>query len=104
MKHFVVMIEYTVPAEQLLDIVAEHREFLTKGYEEGLLLLSGPRNPRTGAIAIARAESIETVEQFFLHDTYHTKGVAEHHFIEFQPVLKQDFLKDWVEGSQYQDE
>ncbi len=48
MKHFLVDIHYLVPVEQLADILPDHRAFLQTGYTLGLLLFSGPKEPRTG--------------------------------------------------------
>ena len=44
-KCFLIEITYRVPADQLGDIVEEHRAFLRSGYEQGILLLSGPQQP-----------------------------------------------------------
>jgi uncharacterized protein YciI len=96
MKHFIVEIKYKVPFEQLSGIIDEHRSFLDTGYKNKLLLCSGPQNPKTGGIVIARAESENEIKRFFENDPYHTKDVAEHKFTEFTPVKYQEFLKDWI--------
>jgi uncharacterized protein YciI len=98
MKHFVVDIHYLVPVEQLADILPAHRAFLQTGYEKGILLLSGPKEPRTGGLVVARSESLEALQVFFSHDPYHLKNVATHSFTEFNPVLRQSWLDDWVIG------
>jgi uncharacterized protein YciI len=98
MKHFVVDIHYLVPVEQLADILPAHRAFLQTGYNKGILLLSGPKEPRTGGLVIARSESLEEIQDFFSHDPYHLNNVATHSFIEFNPVLRQTWLDDWVIG------
>jgi len=61
-----------------------------------MLLFSGPKIPRTGGIIVARAESAEQLVEFFSQDPYQKKGAATYQFTEFNPVLKQDFLADWV--------
>jgi len=98
MKHFVVDIHYLVPVEQLADILPAHRAFLQTGYDKGILLLSGPKEPRTGGLAIARSEALEDLQNFFANDPYHLKNVATHSFTEFNPVLRQTWLEDWVKG------
>jgi len=98
MKHFVVDIHYLVPVEQLADILPDHRAFLQTGYDKGILLLSGPKEPRTGGLVIARSESLECIQDFFSHDPYHLNNVATHSFTEFNPVLRQTWLDDWVKG------
>jgi len=96
MKHFVVEINYTVPAEQLGDVTNQHRAFLQGGYDRGWLLCSGPRAPRTGGIVVTRAPSLEELQSFFNNDPYNLKGMATYNFIEFQPVKYNPLLESWV--------
>ena len=96
MKHFIVEITYLVAAEQLAEIVTEHRAFLQTGYDAGRLLFSGPQTPRVGGIVVARAESLEEIQQFFKDDPYQKKGVASYRFIEFSPVKFQPFMESWL--------
>ncbi len=61
MKHFVISVTYTAPIEKIEEIRPSHRSFLQIGYDIGFILCSGPRNPMTGGIIIARAESKEEI-------------------------------------------
>ena len=99
MKHFIVEITYTASPEEIAGVLVAHRAFLQTGYERGWLLLSGPLNPKTGGIVVARAPSLAELQAFFSSDPYHLSGVAEHHFIEFDPVKRQPWLEGWVSGS-----
>jgi uncharacterized protein YciI len=96
LKSFIVEVTYRIPADQLGEIRTEHRAFLRTGYERGWLLCSGPTPEGTGGMVVARAPSLEDLKQFFMDDPYHLKGVAEHRFVEFNPVLYQDFIKGWI--------
>ncbi len=98
MQHFIVIITYRVPAEQLGEATAEHRAYLAQGYQDRRLLMSGPEVPRTGGIVVARAESRAALEAFFAQDPYAVRGVADYAFIEFNPVFFQDFLAGWTAG------
>lgn len=98
MKHFIVKINYAVPLDQIAQVRPEHREFLQVGYDRGLLLMSGPLNPPTGGIAVARAESLEEVQAFFAQDPYNLKGMTTYGFVEFDPVKRQPFLEEWITG------
>ncbi len=99
MKHFIIEITYRVPADELGDATAQHREYLQAGYEGGMLLFSGPQVPRVGGILVARAESLEEIQRFFSSDPYQVNGLADYRFVEFNPVFAQDFIKPWVVGS-----
>ena len=96
MKHFIVKIKYTAPISEIEKVVAEHREFLQTGYDNEMLLCSGPIEPRTGGIIIARAESLNVLQEFFIHDPYNINQVADYKFIEFNPVKSQEFLIPWL--------
>jgi len=95
MKHFIIIITYTAPFEEINKILASHREFLQNGYDSNRILMSGPQNPKTGGIVIARGESEENLLNFFSNDPYKLNQVAEYRFIEFNPVKHQPFLTDW---------
>jgi uncharacterized protein YciI len=99
MKHFLIDIVFTVPMDQVEKVVPAHREFLQQGYDRQLLLMSGPKSPRTGGIVIGRAETLEAIQAFFHDDPYATAGVAKHHFTEFLPVKRQSFVEGWVNGA-----
>ena len=96
MRHFVVEIIYTAPIEKIEELTPIHREFLQTGYKNGILLVSGPKVPRTGGIVIARGNSMEEVSEFFKNDPYALNNAAEYQFIEFNAKSHQAFLKDWL--------
>ena len=96
MKHFIVEINYTIPAEQLGEVTNQHRAFLQGGYDQGWLLYSGPRVPRTGGIVLARAPSLADLQDFFKNDPYVLNNIATYQFVEFQPVKYNPILEGWV--------
>lgn len=96
MKHFVVFIHYDVPLEKIDSIVQDHRNFLQQGYESGMLLMSGPLNPRNGGLVVCRATDAQEVISFFENDPYHLNNFAHYEIVEFNPVKHQSFLQDWV--------
>ncbi len=96
MKHFIIIIHYIESVEKINDIRPRHREFLEKGYKDGIVLYSGPQVPRKGGLIAARGKSADEVKAFFSNDPYQKENAAEYEFIEFEPVHYQQFLKDWV--------
>ena len=96
MKHFLIEIEYTAPHEIINMIVDEHRTFLQTGYDLGWLLMSGPKNPKTGGLVIARAPSMQRIQEFFFEDPYRKHNAATYRFVEFDPVKQQSFMQEWV--------
>ncbi|MFA7418191.1 MAG: YciI family protein [Melioribacteraceae bacterium] len=97
MRHFIVEIIYKAPIEKIEELTPIHREFLQTGYKAGMLLVSGPKVPRTGGIVIAKAKSMEELAEFFKNDPYAVNYAADYSFIEFNPKSHQKILKDWLE-------
>jgi uncharacterized protein YciI len=95
-RHFIIELTYTVPFQQLADTLPDHRRFLRAGYEQGLVLFSGPQEPKVGGIIVARMPSLEALQQFFAADPFQQRGLATYRFIEFEPLHRQSFLEDWV--------
>jgi uncharacterized protein YciI len=96
MKHCIVEITYTAPMEKIDETVAEHRKYLQIGYDQGMLLCSGPMTPRTGGVVVARSESIDDIKNYFANDPYCLRNFATYRFIEFSPVKHQPLLQEWV--------
>lgn len=98
MKHFLIEITYLAPIEAIDAALTDHRAFLQVGYDEGLLLCSGPLEPRTGGILIARAENKAAIEAFLRNDPFKLRNMAGYRIAEFNPVKHQPWLGDWVAG------
>jgi len=96
MRHFIIEINYLAPLEEIAAVLSDHRAFLETGYRRGLLLFSGPQKPKTGGIVVAKAPSLEDIQQFFTGDPYRIKNLAAYRFIEFEPVKSQPFLENWI--------
>jgi len=96
MKHFLVEVTYAVPMDRILESRTEHREYLKTGYQRKWLLFSGAQSCKKGGVVIARAPSLEELQAFFKEDPYWVKGLATYRFLEFEPAMSQDFMKEWL--------
>lgn len=97
MKHFLIEVTYLVPHEQMLVVRPEHRAYLQTGYDSGIVLVSGAQTSGKGGVVIARAESQLEVEEFFKHDPYALKQIAEFRIVEFDPASWQSILNEWIQ-------
>lgn len=97
MKYFMIEITYTAPIEKIDASMQLHRSFLQTGYDQNLLLMSGPQNPRSGGIILARAKSLADLKAFFKNDPYLQNSLAEYRFVEFSPVKHAALVDPWIE-------
>jgi uncharacterized protein YciI len=95
MKHFVVEATYCAPIERVREAYPRHRAWLQKGYDLGLFLCSGPKNPPGGGYLVARAESVEVLKTMFEEEPLNLERLAIFTFTEFVPVKRQACTEDW---------
>jgi uncharacterized protein YciI len=76
---------YKKSLEDVEQFLKEHRDFLQKYYDKGLLLTSGPKKPRDGGIIIAFSDK-KTIESVIQSDPFYREGIAEYRIFEFEPV------------------
>jgi uncharacterized protein YciI len=102
MKHFFLEGQHLVPFEQRdPEIIAAHRRFLQEGYDKGRFLMSGPSVPPTGGVLVARAESLEELNEFLAEEPFcKAKLMRFSKIIEFDPVQHQPVLSEWFAGTQ----
>ena len=93
---FIIQLTYKVPIAEVDHYLSAHREHLEYYYRQGLLLASGPMNPRTGGIIIATGKDKSAVEAFINKDPFHLAEIAEYQITEFSPVKHSDALKDII--------
>jgi uncharacterized damage-inducible protein DinB/uncharacterized protein YciI len=95
-KHFVIASDYLAPLTEIDRLLAEHRAHLGTGYARGLLLASGPQNPRIGGMILARAHERAELELFLAEDPFAKAGIARYHLVEFDPVKRSDAFTAWI--------
>lgn len=95
MKHFLVEATYCVPFETVREAIPRHRAWLQKGYDLGLFLCSGPKEPPTGGYLVARAASADTLRALFDEEPFNQAGLATYAFTEFHPVKRQPWTEQW---------
>ena len=95
-KHFVIASDYLAPLLEIDKLLAEHRAHLGTGYARGLLLASGPQEPRSGGMILARAREKAELERFLADDPFAKAGIARYHLVEFQPVKQSDAFAAWA--------
>ena len=96
MKHFLLEGEHLVPFSELGGLVPEHHAFLQKGYDAGHFLLSGPQIPPHGGFLVARAESLEALNELLAEEPFVKAGKMRFKRItEFSAAQSQPCLQAW---------
>jgi uncharacterized protein YciI len=98
-KHFIVEATYRAPIERVRAAYARHRAWLQKGYDLGLFLCSGPKDPPVGGYLVARADSVGALKTMFEEEPLNVEKLATFTFTEFEPVKRQPWTEEWFGGN-----
>lgn len=90
---FIIQLTYTRPLAEVDQLLDDHKLFLEKYYAEGIFILSGRKQPRTGGVILARAESIAAIEKIIAEDPFNQHGLAEYSITEFLPTMSNETLQ-----------
>ena len=96
----VLLLKYIKPMEEVERLTPAHREFLKRYYDAGKLIVSGPREPRTGGVILANVASEVEAMKIIVEDPFFTEKVAEYEVIRFNPLNHDPRFAPFVEGAQ----
>lgn len=83
---FLLVSRYTAPPERVEELVPEHRAYLQRLQDDGLLVVSGRRSPWTGGVIVLRGTR-EQVDAAVAADPFTREGVAETDVVAFEPLF-----------------
>jgi len=84
---FIIQLTYKVPLAEVDQYLEEHKLFLKKYYAQGVILLSGRKQPRNGGIILAQAENMSGIHNIIGEDPFYRNGIAEYQVTEFLPSM-----------------
>jgi uncharacterized protein YciI len=91
----IALIRYRRPLDEVLTVLEEHRAYLRGLQAEGLLLASGPMEPRSGGAILLRVPDDDvhaTLDRIRDGDPYVRTGMAQYELIPWAPVTGKDAL------------
>lgn len=97
---FIVQLTYKVEISEVEKYLQAHREFLEYYYKLGLILASGPMNPRKGGVILALTKDKEYLESILRKDPYYLAEIADYQLIEFTPVKHRDEIKSLIKEAE----
>lgn len=84
---YIINIHYLVSLKEVDLVLDEHRKFLKVNYQNGIFLLSGPKNPRNGGIILAKGIGKAELELIMRTDPFIQNRIATYDIIEFNPNM-----------------
>ena len=82
---FIVILRYKASLAAIDQAAPAHREWVAQGYAEGVFLLSGPQNPRTGGAILAHGLSRTELDARLAQDPFNKGHLADYEIIELTP-------------------
>lgn len=94
---FIISLTYKAPLSEVERLIPEHNDFLEKYYRQGKFIASGRKEPRTGGIILANADSRDQVMNMITEDLFHIHRIADYNVTEFLPSKYNDNFKFFIE-------
>ena len=91
----IAIIRYRRPLEEVIEVTEQHRAYLKTLKDEGVLLASGPMDPRSGGILLLNVPDdavAQTLERVRDGDPYVTFGLAQYELIPWVVGIGKDDL------------
>ena len=89
------ILRYRRPLEDVLTVLDAHRAYLRTLQERGLLLASGPMDPRHGGLLLLRVPDDrvhETLDRIRDDDPFTAAGMAQYELLPWAPTIGQEAL------------
>jgi uncharacterized protein YciI len=97
----IALIRYRRPLEEVLEVTEQHRSYLKELKDEGLLVASGPMDPRAGGILLLNVpddDIIGSLDRVRDGDPYVTFGLAQYELIPWNVGIGKDDLDRLARG------
>src|ERR1044072_9219508 len=89
-------LRYRRPLEEVLKVSDAHRAYLLGLKERGILLASGPLDPRSGGallLRVANEDAITALDRIRDEDPYTKAGMAQYELLPWAPNIGLDALE-----------
>ena len=95
MTYALAILRYRKPLDEVLKIVDQHRAYLRTLKDRGLLLVSGPLDPRTGGVLLLRVpdNSVQaSLDRIRDDDPFTKAGMAQYELMPWSPTIGKEGL------------
>lgn len=91
----IAILRYRRPLEEVTAAVDAHRAYLRTLKDQGILVASGPAQPRNGGMLILRVpddDIVPALDRVRDNDPYYQRGLAQYELIPWAPTIGKDEL------------
>ena len=91
----IAIIRYRRPLEEVLKVVEAHRNYLRTLKDKGILLASGPLDPRNGGalfLKVPEEDVLANLDRVRDEDPFSQAGVAQYELLPWQPNIGKEAL------------
>ncbi|HET7567598.1 MAG TPA: YciI family protein [Gaiellaceae bacterium] len=92
---FLLVSRYTAPLERIEALIPAHREYLVRLRDEGVLVVSGRRDPWTGGAIVLRGTR-ERAQAAVAEDPFTAAAAAETEIVAVDPLFWADGLERYL--------
>jgi uncharacterized protein YciI len=89
----IALLRYRRPLEEVLTVTDAHRAYLLALKQRGLLLVSGPLNPRHGGALLLRVPDEGALDRIRDEDPYTKAGMVQYELLPWTPNLGAEGLE-----------
>lgn len=97
----IALVRYRRPLEEVLEVTEQHRAYLKTLQDEGILLASGPMDPRSGGIILLNVPDDDvgpTLDRVRDGDPYVTFGLAQYELIAWNVGIGKENLDKLIQA------
>lgn len=91
----IAILRYRKPLEQLLEVTEEHRAYLRQLHADGIVLASGPLDPRHGGALLLRVpdDGVDAaLDRIRDGDPFTQRGLVQYELLPWVPVIGKESL------------
>lgn len=85
-RSYVLLVSYTADLAAIEAAMPAHRRFLDQYFASGEFLASGPREPRTGGVILARVDTDARLQELIAADPFVRQGLVRYEAVAFRPT------------------
>ncbi len=104
----IAILRYRKPLEEVLPLVDAHRAYLRELQARGILIASGPFEPRSGGALLLRipegADVAKTLDAVRDGDPFTHAGTAQYELLPWAPAIGKEALDGMVSGTKKRSE